>query len=109
MSPAAGGNVTARRQSRGRTRSVNGHLGDAGSDRQARRKALLANVGALGAGAAGVALASSIGVGELVAGGFVAYVAYRVIRYGVAWTEALIEGVELEHGEVPKKPSNVAA
>ncbi len=81
----------------------------AGMAGDTRRKALLATAGAAGAGALGVALASSVGVGELVAGGFVAYVAYRVIRYGVAWTEALIEGVELEHGEVPRKASNVAA
>ncbi len=81
----------------------------AGMGGDPHRKAMLANIGALGAGALGVGLASSVGVGELVAGGFIAYVAYRVIRYGVAWTEALIEGVELEHGQVPKKASNVAA
>ncbi len=74
-----------------------------------RRKALTANVGAIAAGAVGVALASAVGVGELMTGGFLAYVAYRVIRYGVAPTEALIEGVELEHGQVPKSDANVVA
>ncbi len=76
---------------------------------QAKRHALLANVGAIGAGAAAVALASSVGVGELMAGGFVAFVAYRVIRYGIAPTEAVIEGVQLEHGEAPKNAANVVA
>lgn len=76
--------------------------------RAAVRRTRLANIGALAAGAAGVAAASATGVGELAVGLFSAYVVYRVIRYGVAPSEAIIEGVELEHGEAPRTESNAA-
>lgn len=73
-----------------------------------RRRATLANAGALAIGGAGAALASMVGVGELAVGAFAAYVAYRVIRYGVTPTEAIIEGVELEHGEIPGVATKVS-
>lgn len=60
----------------------------------------LANLGALMFGAGGAIAASVIGVGELLVGTFMAYVSYRIIRYGVAPTQAILEGVKLEHGEV---------
>lgn len=72
------------------------------------RKVRYASIGALFTGAGGVALASAVGVGELFVGGFLAYVVYRVLRYGVEPTEAIIEGVEIEHGERPKDLRNVA-
>ena len=71
-------------------------------------KKTMANVGAIAFGAIGVGLAELVGIGQIVVGAVAAYAAYRVIRYGVAPTEALLEGVELEHGEVPRRTSKVA-
>ena len=73
------------------------------------KKRTLANVGALTIGAVGVTLANLVGVGEIIIGTVAAYATYRVIRYGVTPTEALIEGVEIEHGEheqESKQPTN---
>ncbi len=58
----------------------------------------IANIGAAGAGVAGVALASAFGAGELMAGGILAYIAYRVLRHGVSPTQAVREGVEAGQG-----------
>src|SRR4051812_20746400 len=58
------------------------------------KKRTLANVGALTIGALGVTLANIVGVGEIIIGTVAAYATYRVIRYGVTPTEALIEGTD---------------
>ncbi len=58
---------------------------------------------ATGAGVLGIALASAVGAGELLAGGVLAYVAYRVTSHGVAPTRALMEGMEFGQGQPPKQ------
>jgi hypothetical protein len=67
-----------------------------------------ANIGAITFGALGIFLADLVGVGELALGGLAAYAAYRVIRYNVSPSEALLEGAELERGEVPRHMSRSA-
>jgi len=72
------------------------------------KKRTVASMGALAIGALGVTLAELVGVGEIIIGAVAAYATYRVIRYGVGPTEALIEGVELERGELPKSSETAA-
>jgi uncharacterized membrane protein len=59
-------------------------------------------------GTMSVVLANVVGVGELLIGMVAAYTAYRAIRYKIPPTEAILEGIELEHGEIPRRSSEAA-
>ncbi len=63
----------------------------------------LSYAAAAGAGALGIAVAGAIGAGELMAGGVLAYMAYRMTRDRVAPSRALIEGVQFGQGQPPKQ------
>ncbi len=82
------------------------HSGDVRAAERRQRlhnnRKLFAGAVALGFGALGTAVANVVGIGEIMFGAFVAYVAYRTVRYGVSPTQAVIEGVELEHGRIPE-------
>ena len=59
--------------------------------------------GALLGGVVGVGAATLFGVGELVAGGFCAYVTYRVFAYGETWVDAVENTIRFEKGELSKE------
>jgi hypothetical protein len=58
--------------------------------------------------AVGLGAAMLVGVAELVAAGFTAYVTYRVFAYGESFTEAIEKTIRFEKGTLPdeevKKP-----
>ncbi len=66
---------------------------------------VVAGVAASAVALGGVALANAIGVGELATGALLAYVVYRVVRHGIWPPQAIMEGMQLEHGEPPKRGS----
>ena len=59
--------------------------------------------GALLGGVVGIGAATLFGVGELVAGGFCAYVTYRVFAYGETWVDAVENTIRFEKGELSKE------
>ncbi len=61
----------------------------------------MASAAALAAGAIGIVVASALGAGELMAGGVLGYMAYRVTRDRVAPGRALMEGVQFGQGQPP--------
>src|SRR5262245_1717702 len=58
--------------------------------------------GALLGGAAGLAGVMYIGVGEMIAACFGAYLSYRMFAYGESFPEALQNTIRFEKGELPK-------
>lgn len=65
--------------------------------------------GAIAAGAIGLYAATVLGVAELTAAGFSAYVAYRILAYGETLDEALENTIKFEKGEAPEGEKNPLA
>ncbi len=61
----------------------------------------LAYAAAVGAGALGIMVASALGAGELMAGGVLGYMAYRMTQNRVTPARALMEGVQFGQGQPP--------
>lgn len=59
--------------------------------------------GAIAGGAVGLYAASVVGVAELAAAGFCAYVAYRMSAYGETLTEAMENTVKFQKGQLSKE------
>ncbi len=55
----------------------------------------------VGAGALGIMVASALGAGELMAGGVLGYMAYRMTQNRVTPARALMEGVQFGQGQPP--------
>jgi hypothetical protein len=59
--------------------------------------------GALVGGAVGLGAAMLVGVAELVAAGFTAYVSYRMFAYGESLAEAIEKTIKFEKGTLPEE------
>ena len=101
MEPDAGGRRTSRRPGTGRATWTAGELKSGASWTWTELKAH-PYLGGLLAGAAGIAAASTIGVGELAVGIGVGYAAYLVLAKGESPMKALGDAISWEQGELKR-------
>ena len=101
MEPDAGGRRTSPRPGTGRATWTAGELKSGASWTWTELKAH-PYLGGLLAGAAGIAAASTIGVGELAVGIGVGYAAYLVLAKGESPMKALGDAISWEQGELKR-------